>query len=90
MTALGWKKVRWAYALADSCHPPPAAISRDARTSAPSKPLTKPVPTFVLPELPNPHKKTTDALSVDSFQPIFNKTYTDNLYAYNLFTRLCP
>lgn len=57
---------------------------------APIKPFTAPGIRFVPSELPNPHKKTTDALSVDPFQPIFNKTYTDNLYAYNLFARHWP
>lgn len=57
---------------------------------APIKPFTAPGIRFVPSEFPNPHKKITDSLSVDFFRPILNKTYTANLYAYNLFTRLCP
>lgn len=51
------------------------------------KPLTEPRLEFVLSEISRLHKKVTDSLSVDLFQPIFNETYTDTLYTYNLFPR---
>lgn len=72
--------------LADSCHSPPRELSiQNSHLPARIKPLTEPCLEFVLSEISSLHKKATDSLSVDLFQPIFNKTYTDSSYTYNLF-----